>query len=133
MTAQWPQGRPAGSQMSGLFGGTNTLTRTLQTAGVPTPGAGSMASISVPEERDTSQGSGGGGVRPWDVPPKWDGSSPETQLEPFLRSLRAWLLTTRVPARQQGVVLMSTLTGDLRVIASELEISEVTCDGGGEL
>eukprot|EP00971_Amphidinium_carterae_P077841 1539676-Amphidinium_carterae.1 len=28
---------------------------------------------------------------------------------------------------------MSTLTGDLGVIASELEISEVTCDGGWEL
>eukprot|EP00971_Amphidinium_carterae_P350075 6491367-Amphidinium_carterae.1 len=129
MTSQWPANvRPTGSSVTSSAGGEQSLSGALHVAGVPTPGS---IGRSIPEERDREAGSGG--VRPWDTPPRWDGANPETQLEPYLRALKAWMLTTRVPRIQQGVVLMASISGDLRVIAGELEVSEITSEQGSEL
>eukprot|EP00971_Amphidinium_carterae_P051602 1015711-Amphidinium_carterae.3 len=104
MTSQLP---PIGDTRRGEA----SLSGTLRSAGLPLTTLGAEQSASGERERDREAG---GGVRPWDVPPKWDGSSPESQLEPYLRGLRAWLVTTRVPCHPEGVLIMTAR--DLRVM-----------------
>eukprot|EP00971_Amphidinium_carterae_P031066 611384-Amphidinium_carterae.4 len=128
MTEQWPPENRPPAYPGNRTHADQPLSGVLRTAGLPVTTGGNTIGGTMSEERDH----GSGGVRPWDVPPKWDGTAPETQLEPFLRALKAWLMTTRVPLKQQGVVLMTHLGGDLRTIAAELEISEVTGESCGE-
>eukprot|EP00971_Amphidinium_carterae_P098314 1944818-Amphidinium_carterae.1 len=64
--------------------------------------------------------------------PSWDGSQPETNIEPYLKSLRGWLVTTKVPSQQQGLILLSVAKGDLKLIINELTLDELTAYNGGE-
>eukprot|EP00971_Amphidinium_carterae_P282026 5598392-Amphidinium_carterae.1 len=43
-------------------------------------------------------------------------------MEAWLRGVKAWQMVTRVPAKQQGVALLSCLSGDARAIAAEVEV-----------
>jgi len=54
-----------------------------------------------------------------DNPPWWDGKNPEQQAEPFLKLLTAWLTTTRTLQRQQGVLILQAVAGDLKVLVGE--------------
>eukprot|EP00971_Amphidinium_carterae_P348080 6490310-Amphidinium_carterae.1 len=128
MTEQWPPEHRAPAHPGSRMYADQPLSGVLRTAGLPVTTDGNTIGGTMGSERDHSSG----GPRPWDVPPRWDGTAPESQLEPFLRALNAWLMTTRVPLKQQGVVLMTHLGGDLRTIAAELEISEITTESGGE-
>eukprot|EP00971_Amphidinium_carterae_P266811 5292555-Amphidinium_carterae.1 len=56
----------------------------------------------------TSADEGGHGGRYNLAVPSWDGANPEVNIEPYLKSLRGWLLTAKVPAQQQGLVLLSS-------------------------
>eukprot|EP00971_Amphidinium_carterae_P174830 3465395-Amphidinium_carterae.1 len=82
--------------------------------------------------------SGGGGTTsgdhdhghrsPLDVPPGWDGSSPETQLPAYLKSLEVWKLTTKTIARQRGVAVLSQASGDLRALIATMDLNDLTSD-----
>ncbi len=67
-----------------------------------------------------------------DVPPQWDGSDPENQLDPYVKLLKGWLATTRTATKQQGLTIMSYSTKDLRVIINELDIEQLTDEGSGD-
>eukprot|EP00971_Amphidinium_carterae_P220000 4367333-Amphidinium_carterae.1 len=64
--------------------------------------------------------------------PSWDGANPEVNTEPYLKSLRGWLVTTKTPSAQQGLVLLGTAKGDLKLIINELTLEELTATDGGE-
>lgn len=67
-----------------------------------------------------------------DNPPWWDGKNPEQQAEPFLKLLTAWLTTTRTLQRQQGVLILQAVTGDLKVLVNELDLDALTSENGGQ-
>eukprot|EP00971_Amphidinium_carterae_P223113 4427204-Amphidinium_carterae.1 len=69
-----------------------------------------------------------GSRSPLDVPPAWDGASPETQLPAYLKALEAWDVTTRTIPRQRGVAVLSQATGDLRTLLATMDLSELTND-----
>eukprot|EP00971_Amphidinium_carterae_P200414 3977026-Amphidinium_carterae.1 len=64
--------------------------------------------------------------------PSWDGKNPEVHIEPYLKSLRGWLLTTRTPKQQQGLLLLSSAKDDLKLIINELSLDDLTQPDGGE-
>ena len=66
-----------------------------------------------------------------DNPPGWSGEQPDRELEPYLKKLRGWLMTTRTFKTQQGMTIFNFATGDLNVIINELEIEELTGDDSG--
>ena len=55
-----------------------------------------------------------------DNPPTWSGDSPDKELEPYLKMLRGWLLTTRTLKAQQGMTIFNHATGDLQIIINEI-------------
>eukprot|EP00971_Amphidinium_carterae_P138334 2741143-Amphidinium_carterae.1 len=75
----------------------------------------------------------GGARSPLDVPPAWDGLSPETQLPAYLKALEAWEMTTRTIARQRGVAVLSQSSGDLRTLLGTMELVDITSDGAVSL
>ena len=40
-----------------------------------------------------------------DVPPEWDGMDPQKNLEPYLKLLQGWLVTTATIPQQRGLIL----------------------------
>eukprot|EP00971_Amphidinium_carterae_P190729 3784927-Amphidinium_carterae.1 len=64
--------------------------------------------------------------------PSWDGRSPEVSIEPYLKSLRGWLVTTKTPKQQQGLILLNAAKDDLKLIINELTLDELTDTNGGE-
>ena len=67
-----------------------------------------------------------------DLPPTWDGADPDKQFEPYMKLLSGWLKVTRTPKNQQGLVIMTYATKDLRVIINELDIETLTGEDSGE-
>ena len=68
-----------------------------------------------------------------DIPPVWDGKDPEHQLEPYLKTLRGWLMTTRTLKSQAGMTILNFAQGDLKIIINELEIEEFCDDDSGNV
>ena len=64
--------------------------------------------------------------KPHDVPPVWDGRDPDRQLEPYLKLLKAWLITTQVQKEQRGIVIMHYSQGSLRELIDALDIDVLT-------
>ena len=67
-----------------------------------------------------------------DIPPTWDGTKPETDLEPFLKLLRGWLTTTRTQKTQAGMTILHYAHGDLKLVINELDIEDLTAEDSGE-
>ena len=61
-----------------------------------------------------------------DVPPEWDGMDPQRNLEPYLKLLEAWLVTTITIPEQRGLIIMNYAKGDLRRLIDNLDIAELT-------
>eukprot|EP00971_Amphidinium_carterae_P146056 2895059-Amphidinium_carterae.1 len=70
---------------------------------------------------------------PYDRPPNWDGTQPETQLSAYLKALQAWSLTTRTPLRQRGVAVMAAASGDFRALLGTLEVTEIAAENAVEV
>ena len=68
-----------------------------------------------------------------DNPPSWSGDHPDKELEPYLKMLRGWLLTTRTLKAQQGMTIFNHATGDLQLIINELDIGELCAEDSGQL
>ena len=68
-----------------------------------------------------------------DVPPTWDGSNPEKELEPYLKLLSGWLQTTRTLKTQRGMIILNFATGDLKLIVNELEVEHLTSEDSGDI
>eukprot|EP00971_Amphidinium_carterae_P276831 5494041-Amphidinium_carterae.1 len=88
-----------------------------------------MARTSTAETESTDNWS----RSPFDRPPSWDGSQPETQLAAYLKGLQAWALTTRTPSKQRGVAVMAAASGDFRALLGTLEVQEIAADGAVEV
>ena len=67
-----------------------------------------------------------------DVPPVWNGKNPETQAEPYLKLLGAWLATTRALKTQQGLAILHHSDGDLKVLINELDLDTLTAEDSGQ-
>ena len=66
-----------------------------------------------------------------DNPPGWNGDNPERELEPYLKKLRMWLMSTRTLKTQQGMTIFNHATGDLNVIINKLEVEDLIGDDSG--
>ena len=66
-----------------------------------------------------------------DNPPSWNGDHPECELEPYLKKLRMWLMSTRTLKTQQGMTIFNHATGDLNVIINELEVEDLIAEESG--
>eukprot|EP00971_Amphidinium_carterae_P269784 5352130-Amphidinium_carterae.1 len=53
-------------------------------------------------------------------------------LQTYLKTAEVWRLTTKTPARQRGVQLMSAAGGDLRTVIGELTIEQLTSEDSAE-
>ena len=67
-----------------------------------------------------------------DVPPSWDGKDPDMQLEPYLKLLSGWLITTRTLDKQRGMTILQYSQGDLKHLIDSLDIVELTATDGGQ-
>ena len=67
-----------------------------------------------------------------DVPPEWDGMDPHKNLEPYLKLLQGWLLTTATIPQQRGLIIMNYAKGDLRRLLDNLELEELTTKDSGQ-
>eukprot|EP00971_Amphidinium_carterae_P339410 6477221-Amphidinium_carterae.1 len=70
---------------------------------------------------------------PWDKPPHWNGTAPNSEFDAYMKAARAWLSVTRTPLRQRAIALLSGLSGHPRVLAAELEAEELVLENGSEL
>ncbi len=68
-----------------------------------------------------------------DYPPVWDGKDPLAMLEPYLKELQGWMVTTRVPKTQQGLSILRKATGDLLILVNELDIEMLTSENSGSI
>ena len=68
-----------------------------------------------------------------DNPPTWSGDHPERELEPYLKLLDGWLMTTRTLKTQQGMTIFNHATGDLKLVINELELHELCSEDSGSL
>ena len=68
-----------------------------------------------------------------DNPPSWSGDNPDKELEPYLKMLRGWLITTRTLKAQQGMTIFNHATGDLNLIINELETDVLFAEDSGEV
>ena len=68
-----------------------------------------------------------------DNPPSWSGDHPERELEPYLKLLSGWLMTTRTLKSQQGMTIFNHATGDLKLVINELEIHDLCSEDSGTL
>ena len=66
-----------------------------------------------------------------DNPPTWNGDHPEKELEPYLKLLEGWLMTTRTLKTQQGMTIFNHATGDLRLVINELPIEQLCAEDSG--
>jgi hypothetical protein len=66
-----------------------------------------------------------------DLPPDWDGLEPQKFLEPYLKLLHGWLLTTNVNPKQQGLLIMQYAAGELRQLLDNLDLEELTQEDSG--
>jgi hypothetical protein len=73
-----------------------------------------------------------GVIRVHDTPPRWDGKSPESQLEPYLKLLQAWLATTTTMKSQRGMVILNHASGDLRIVINNFDLATLTSETSGE-
>ena len=67
-----------------------------------------------------------------DVPPEWDGMDPQKNLEPYLKLLQGWLITTATIPNQRGLIIMNYAKGDLRRLLDNLELTELTTKDSGQ-
>jgi hypothetical protein len=67
-----------------------------------------------------------------DVPPEWDGTDPHKNLEPYLKLLKGWLLTTSTNPNQRGLIIMHYARGDLRRLIDNLDLAELTEEDSGD-
>ena len=67
-----------------------------------------------------------------DIPPCWNGNNPEKELEPYLKLLKAWLITTKTLKSQRAVVIMHHATGDLRKVIDTLDLEALTAEDSGD-
>ena len=99
-----------------------------------TPGQrGQFAGAVTGAGMGTFDGGGGGHPRKviHDVPPEWDGVDPQRNLEPYLKLLEAWLLTTATLPEQRGIVIMNYAKGDLRRLIDNLDLAQLTTRESG--
>ena len=77
---------------------------------------------------------GGGNPRKMmhDVPPEWDGLDPQKNLEPYLKLLQGWLITTATLPQQRGLIIMNYAKGDLKRLLDNLELAELTEKESGQ-
>ena len=68
-----------------------------------------------------------------DIPPAWGGTDPERELEAYLKQLTGWLTTTRTLKTQQGMTILNSAHGDLKLVINELEIEELTAEDSGQV
>ena len=66
-----------------------------------------------------------------DIPPSWDGAHPEKELEPYMKLLRGWLMTTRTLKSQAGMTILNFANGDLKLIINELDLEDLCSDDSG--
>ena len=62
----------------------------------------------------------------------WDGKDPDNAVEPYLKSLKGWLNTTRTLKTQRGMTILHYAVGDLKTIINEIDIDTLCADGGGD-
>ena len=56
---------------------------------------------------------------------------PQKNLEPYLKLLEAWLLTTATIPEQRGIVIMNYAKGDLRRLIDNLDLAQLTTKESG--
>ena len=61
-------------------------------------------------------------------PPGWSGDHPERELDPYLKKLRMWLMSTRTLKTQPGMTISNHATGDLNVITNEFEVGDLIAE-----
>ena len=74
----------------------------------------------------------GGRQNVHDIPPTWDGTKPETQLEPYLKALRGWMLTTRTLKAQRGYVIVQYVQGELKQLLNYFDLDTLFSENGAE-
>jgi hypothetical protein len=67
-----------------------------------------------------------------DLPPEWDGADPHKNLEPYLKLLKGWLITTSTHPSQRGLIIMQYTRGDLRQLIDTLDLEELTREDSGD-
>ena len=67
-----------------------------------------------------------------DILPEWDGMDPHKNLEPYLKLLKGWLLTTVTIPSQRGLIIMNYTKGDLRRLLDNLDMEQLTHQDSGE-
>ena len=120
-----PTGRPRGSARDGgseFSPGPNGASRFRQRSNVYSTQSTSQPSVEPPPQRIIH-----------DVPPPWDGTDPDNQLEPYLKLLQGWLNTTRTLGTQHGMTIMHYAGGDLKTIINELSIEDLTDRESGQI
>ena len=68
-----------------------------------------------------------------DNPPEWDGIAPQQNLEPYLKLLKGWLVTTNTIPSQRGLIIMNYRKGDLRKLLDNFEIEDLTTKDSGQV
>ena len=66
-----------------------------------------------------------------DTPPVWNGKNPQTELEPYLKTLHGWLATTQTVTAQRGMLIMTYAEGDLKGLINQLDMEELTTKDSG--
>ena len=67
-----------------------------------------------------------------DEPPEWDGQDPGKNLEPYLKLLTGWLVTTATLPKQRGLIIMRYAKGDLKRLLDTLDIDQLTAPESGQ-
>ena len=67
-----------------------------------------------------------------DVSPEWDGMDPHKNLEPYLKLLQGWLITTATIPSQRGMIIMNYAKGDLRRLLDNLDLEVLTIRDSGQ-
>ncbi len=65
--------------------------------------------------------------------PVWDGKDPLTKLKPYLKELKGWLCTTRIPPKQHGWIILRKSTDSLKILINELDADTLSLEDSGHI
>ena len=91
-------------------------------------GTYTQSGVNISRDQRGRADDSGGGLKPGDAPPVWDGKDPQKYVRPYIKSLRAWLVTTRTQKQARGYVLLHASRGDLKELFDQIDDDDLTKD-----
>eukprot|EP00971_Amphidinium_carterae_P334506 6469826-Amphidinium_carterae.4 len=112
----------------------STSVPTVQTQGITHP-QWNHSNSSVLQLASNADGQPSGHPSRWDLStPEWDEKDAEKgAAEAYMKAVMGWLITTRTPPHQRGLLLLQAAKGDLKLLINELTLETLTRGNGGQL